>query len=456
MRPTLQPSRCSTAGSKARRRALLGAWLASVALAAVPGTALSGHKLLLNHGEEPQIEFAHDKPVNADRHLTESISYGARFELETESEINFDLDAGEDDDFHEAEPKLQAALAYEPNARLRVYTEFTLSEKLIIESPDEEESDLKLNLKQAYVTLRDIVDGITLSVGRQYMGDEREWLFDEELDGVTAYWRNEDLALEVAYRRQGLARRDLLREEERKRPDFFIARGFHAIDDDSRVSPFVIYQDGHEGRTDEDLLFLGVQSYAELDNDIAVWADGATVLGEARGRDVRGFGFDVGLVKTFRDLPLKPYLTAAAAFGSGDDGSGTDTAFRQTSVQDNSDKFGGVTSLQYYGEVLDPELSNLGILTLGAGFRPSRRTSIDFVYHRYVQPRLQDDFRDVAIDEDPDGEHRDIGNGFDIVFGFEEIENLNVELVGGVFLPGSAFEADDPAFFGAVTFLYKF
>ena len=456
MRLTLQHPRSPAAGRGARRPTLLGASLAAAVVATLPATPLAGHKLLLNYGEKPMIEFAHDKPVNADRHLTESISFGARFELETESEVNFDLDDEEDEDIHEAEPKLQAALAYEPNARLRAYTEFTVSKEFIIESPEDEDTDLRVNLKQAYLTVRDVVDGITISVGRQYLGDEREWLFDQELDGVTAHWRKQDLALEVAYRREGLARRDLLREEERKRPDFFIARGFHAIDDDTQISPFVIYQDGHEGRTDENLLFLGMQSYAELDNDIDVWADGAMVLGEARERDVRGFGFDVGFVKTFADLPLKPYLTAAAAFGSGDDGSGTDTAFRQTSIQDNSSKFGGVTSLQYYGEVLDPELTNLGILTLGAGFRPSPRTSVDIVYHRYVQPRLQNDFRDVAIDEDPDGEDRDIGNGIDIVVGFEEIENLNVELVGGVFLPGSAFEADDPAFFGALTLLYKF
>lgn len=445
-----------TTARVARWPTLLSASLAAAIVAALPAAALSGHKLLLNYGEEPMIEFAHDKPVKADHHLTESISFGARFELETDSEINFDLDEEEDEDIHEAEPQVQVAFAYEPNVRLRAYTELKLSQELILDGPPEEESsDVRLNVKQAYVTIRDIVDGVTLSVGRQYMGDEREWLFDEELDGATVYWRDTDLALEIAYRREGLVRRDLFSEDERKRPDFFIVRGFYAIDDDSQVGPFVIYQDGHEGRTDEDLLFLGVQSYAELDHEIDIWADGAMVLGEAKGRDVRGFGFDVGLVKTFDDLPLQPYLTAGAAFGSGDDGSGTDTAFRQTSLQDNSNKFGGVTSLQYYGEVFDPELSNLGILTLGAGFRPSRNSSIDIIYHRYLQPRLQDDFRDVAIDEDPEGERRHIGDGIDIVVGFEEIENFNVELVGGVFLPGSAFEENDPAFFGGVMFVYK-
>jgi hypothetical protein len=37
------------------------------------------------------------------------------------------------------------------------------------------------------------------------------------------------------------------------------------------------------------------------------------------------------------------------------------------------------------GERLDPELSNLLIFTGGIGIRPTRRSSIDLVYHHYLQ-----------------------------------------------------------------------
>ena len=36
-------------------------------------------------------------------------------------------------------------------------------------------------------------------------------------------------------------------------------------------------------------------------------------------------------------------------------------------MQRNRGKFNGVVSFRYYGEVLDPELTNLRILTLGIG-----------------------------------------------------------------------------------------
>ncbi|HSF96369.1 MAG TPA: alginate export family protein [Thermohalobaculum sp.] len=437
-----------------RRRRRLLRW--TIAVAVLSGAANAGHLLVLNNGDRPLIEFASDKPVAANHHLTDSLSFGAQIEAETQAEFNFDLDDSENGDQATLDPKLQFALAYEPNARIRVLAEFELLRRFFLESFDRRDDDLKIELKQAYVVLRNIVDGITLTVGRQYLGDKREWLLDEEIDGVQLTMRHGGVALELGYVREGLFRRNLLEPEYKKRPDYLIGRAFGAIGDDSQVSAFAIYQNGHEGKTDEDLLFLGAQSYGELGNHVDFWADGAIVIGEARGRDVRGFGFDVGVTKTFKDLPMRPRLTASVAFGSGDDGDGTDTGFRQTGLHGNSDRLGGVTSLHYYGEVLDPDLSNLGILTLGAGFNPTKRSSVDLVYHHYVQHRADDDLRHAAIDRDPSGERRDIGDEFDLVIGLKEMDHLAIEMVGGVFLPGAAFDKRDPAFFAGMTVQMKF
>ena len=85
----------------------------------------------------------------------------------------------------------------------------------------------------------------------------------------------------------------------------------------------------------------------------------------------------------------RPALTLGFAFGSGDRNpdDGTDGTFRQTGLQDNEWDFGGATDFKYYGEVLDPELSNLAILTAGVGIRPSDKFSLDLVYHYYLQHR---------------------------------------------------------------------
>ncbi|MFQ5565379.1 MAG: alginate export family protein [Paracoccaceae bacterium] len=452
----LEPAMRVAEGSRPLRRTYRQLRVGAAIAALLSGTAIAGHDVMLNGGDEPLIEFASDKPVDADHHLTGSLSIGARLEVKTETEIDFDLDAQTNEDTLVTRPHLEVALAYEPSARFRAYTELELSRELILKDPDTKDAEIQLELKQAYVALRDIVDGVTLTLGRQYMGDEREWLLDEELDGAELILRSDGLALELSYGREGIVRRDLLMDEEETQPDYFIARGFAAVGEDSQASAFALYQDGHEGKSDEDLLFLGVQSFGDLGNHVDFWADGAAVFGEAQGREVRGFGFDVGVTKTFKELPMRPYLTAGAAFGSGDDGSGNDTAFRQSGLHGNSDRFGGVTSLHYYGEVLDPELSNLAILTLGAGIRPTPRSSVDLVYHRYRQHRREDDLRDVSIDADPDGRSRHIGDEIDLIIGIKEIGNIDLELVGGAFMPGRAFEDRDPALFGGITVQFKF
>jgi hypothetical protein len=83
----------------------------------------------------------------------------------------------------------------------------------------------------------------------------------------------------------------------------------------------------------------------------------------------------------------RPALTAAYAVGSGDDNPGhrVDGAFRQTGLQENEARWTGITRFKYYGELLDPELNNLTVVTVGLGLRPTKRSSLDHI--RGADPR---------------------------------------------------------------------
>ena len=140
------------------------------------------------------------------------------------------------------------------------------------------------------------------------------------------------------------------------------------------------------------------------------------------------------------DLPLEPSLTVGFAIGS--------KSFRQTGLQDNSGRFNGVSKFKYYGEVLDPELSNIMIWTGGLGIIPFDETSLDIVYHYYAQVKKSDKLRDANVDEDLTGEDRDLGHEVDMIFGSEIIKNVQVVLITGVFMPGKAFPEDDVALLG--------
>ena len=195
----------------------------------------------------------------------------------------------------------------------------------------------------------------------------------------------------------------------------------------------------------------------EAGEQLKYWADAAFVGGDPgvdndqpNADDLRGHGLDAGATYVLEG-PLEPSFTLSYAFGSGDSDpdDGTDRNFRQTGLQDNNARFNGVTSFKYYGELLEPELSNLKIFTAGVGVRPSRKTSIDLLYHRYRQDVAFDELRDSNLDEDPNGDSRALGEEIDLIVGVRKWHDIDVEFIAGHFSPGDAFprNADSALFF---------
>ena len=138
----------------------------------------------------------------------------------------------------------------------------------------------------------------------------------------------------------------------------------------------MLYRDDRD-ESEADLTWVGVRSVGELLDDLEYWVEAAAVRGADGRRDVRGHGFDTGATWAFEDVAMEPSVTLAFARGSGDRNrrDGVDRDFRQTGLQDNTARFNGVTSFAYYGETLDPELSNLNVFTIGVGLhfrRPTR------------------------------------------------------------------------------------
>lgn len=163
-------------------------------------------------------------------------------------------------------------------------------------------------------------------------------------------------------------------------------------------------------------------------------------LGRVLDNPIEGWGASAGITWASK-LPARPRLTFTYAYGSGDPRGEqeADRSFRQTGLQDNNGKFRGVDRFRYYGELFDPELSNLHILTAALGFPLLRHSSIEILYHRYRQDEPAPFLRDVSFKRDPDGIHRDLGEEWDAVLGIEEWEHWEIEIIGAIFRTGEAF-----------------
>ena len=208
-----------------------------------------------------------------------------------------------------------------------------------------------------------------------------------------------------------------------------------------------VYALHREVDSEEFTTHMGGRLYGAWLRDQWSWAELAVVRGE-EGVDREGQAFDIGTSWAPQDGALEGLsLTLGYALGSGDDdlSDGDDRSFRQTGLHDNNGKFNGVTSFRYYGELFDPELSNLGILIVGLGLRPGPRSSIDLVYHHYQQQVAVDTLLNTELRRRPNGSDTDLGWGLDLVYGNRSWGNWSLELIGSYFEPGDAFDDADPA-----------
>ncbi len=319
-----------------------------------------------------------------------------------------------------------------------------------------QKTQTSLLIDQAYVTIKNITAPFEFTVGRRNFEDPRLWLYDTALDAFIVKLKLGDFQTEASVSRENLwGDLDAIQNAPKGRVDNFIWYTEYRGIEDHRAAGYVIYrfdnaQPSAEGRP----WFMGVRAYGRPSDAFNYW----TELGIVRGTDelrqkLSGYGFDVGFTYRFPDLALSPNFTLGFAFGSGDGNPATETrntAFRQTGLQSNEGRFGGVTQFKYYGEALDPEVSNLEILTAGIGFRLLPNVFVDLVYHRYRLNRIGEELRGSPItalmNQGDTPPSKDVGTEFDVILGFRNLFGLRrfgFEVRAGWFFPGSAFLRND-------------
>lgn len=382
--------------------------------------------------------------------VTDDLRLGGQLSGEIRHEEDFDLERSRrrDKDQYETGLEIDALHRIGEYGFALLSVELKLELEDIQDRPDERAHTFRP--KEAYVFLPDLgVEGLHLQAGRQDFDERREWLWDQPLDGVRLYWQRDPIELEGSVSTNP----NLLAPKEPAILNWIGAATLR-LTEDWRVGAYVI---DRESRHQDDFspMHLGVRSFVKPDPGFSHWLELSSARGTVEGRDLRGWAVDAGATWV-ADVPLEPSITLGYALGSGDSSPGsTDRTFRQTGLHDNNDKWNGVTSFRYYGEALEPELSNLRIATAGLGIRPTRGTSIDVVGHVYRQDeRVAAPLR-AEIDEPTNGLSKDVGFEVDAVLGWRATW-FSAELIGGWFEPGDAMTKQDPAWLTAAQLRFKF
>jgi alginate production protein len=415
-----------------------------------------------------QSYIDYDAPPTTTQRLGRYLSFGGRVELETYLENNFDLNGQVDDDLFIIEPTLTTGLEYDPPSSWRGYLSLKYYDQMDVvdEGRNKRHRSGKLTVSQLYGSYHDLFEGTVISVGRQRFVDERKWIYEENIDALRFGYVSDKVEYDLSLSWQGVIGDNMLNHDDDDRADNYVAHMIYKPFGTLTVEPHILYRYGREGEWVR-MVFAGLLARGAVGEHIDFWQQLAWVSGKEKGINRRrgtyeiihfhGVGLDIGGRYAF-DQSFDPTLFLGFAFGEGGDDPDEHTGFRQSGLQENSGKLTGLTSVDYYGELFNPELSNLFILTAGAGIEPVNDLSLELIYHYYRQHRAMDEIFDADADADPDGVHKGLGQEFDLVLGYRYKKNFDASASLGMFLPGTAFpeETDKSAYSIKVKCRYKF
>ena len=410
------------------------------------------------------------------------VELGLSYETSFERRRNFDLDATRqrDRDVLDHELKLDARLRASETVTLFVQG-VGLADRRKSRSDGSVQRNSSFERGQTWL-LAERLGGqpLALQVGRVALIDRRSWWWDDDLDALRLLytpgnWRVETgLAREVAKvssaarsidpEAKGLTRwfgNASLRWAPRHAVEAF---WLLANDGSGAPAPGSLFASGSEDKTDGRLRWLGARVGGEVHftsdhrwtyrvdaallrgresrTAFSTTPEGLLSAGSTSSRRVRGNAFDLGTQWVLPGTARPTFSLGLANSSGGARNATTDNNFRQTGLQENKGRIAGVKRARYYGALLDPELSNLRIVSAGFGLRFLENSSAELLWHRYRQRQASTTLAGSRLSQDPAGLSRDIGREIDLFFAMREWRHVELTLTVSRFRPGAAFAAD--------------
>ena len=368
--------------------------------------------------------------------LSDSLLLGGAAQLRFRDENEFDLDRNRSRDRETLRSEFKLDVLWLLAGGSFALLEGQLGRRDRFESSRPDSDTEYESISRAYAYLK-LSDELRVIVGRQDFDEPREWLFDEVLDGLRLRATLEAWSLDLAF----AGGRELL-DEPNETEDTTTAYGAisYDVDEDHRLSAYALQRRDSTPTNFEPFLW-GLRSFRRDWRGLNHWLELSHASGYVGRRRIEGFATDVGVTYRF-DARLRPALTVGYALATGKRPGTDEVGYRQSGLQDNNAKFGGVTSFRYYGELFDPELNNLQVLTAAVGIRPLRNASIDVVAHSYRQHTLSNTSPMSELRPSPNGSSRDLGWEVDLILGWRYGQLIDFEITYGHFEPGDGFDSN--------------
>lgn len=397
--------------------------------------------------------------------------YGGRLQIDVFHEEDFDLDADSRDRVMRLRPQARGTVFYDGNKLSGLVTLNFSHREFFVDQDSSRDNVTDLILDEVHLTVKNVVRRLDVTLGRFQLKDERNFLYQRVLDGIRFDYRWQRGSAYFTVNSRDVFPRNLIDEPEQDRVINYIFYADQEVARGHKVAGYFVLRDNTDVDKDRPI-FLGLRASGKLAERLTYWGEFSVMRGttpDAMGAPLknRGVGFDLGGTFEF-DAPLRPSLSLSFAMGGGD-GNSADSknkTFRQTGIgglAQNRGILNGTTFFNYYGELLQPNLSNIAIVTVVAAFRPWAKSSVELIFHNYRQdvaaPSLgfnEDPEFVSGLDPSPNGMSHDVGREIDLIAGYKEIPGLELELALSVFFPGQAFDAKDNAYQGKIRVKYNF
>ncbi|HWP57381.1 MAG TPA: alginate export family protein [Candidatus Acidoferrales bacterium] len=395
------------------------------------------------------------------------------YEVKFDYQNNFALDRRQRSDVLHLDQEFQLRLFYPYNDWVSLLVEGKLfAEHEIYRQRGGRKSEFALERGETWVRFdRLFGHNLTLKIGRQSFEEPRRWWWDDELDAIGIRFRAHPWFVQLGVARELLpeSTSENFVDPENEGVLRVLARADWRYADGHRLSLFFLHQHDssrtpatgafvRKAREDESdarlwwggLRAMGLAIVAGY-GEFSYWADAAVVGGEEKLLDLEGAGHRKLVVSRRRQrvlgwavdfggrwatpLPARPAFILGYALGSGDKSpeKGSDRAFRQTGLQANDEEF------RTYGELLRPELSNLGVAVWAVQLPLLSESHVEFAYRHFRQHHAAPFLRDGRIEAEPNGRNKTIGQEWMVYFGFKEWKNVEIEVVGAAFRAGRAY-----------------
>lgn len=338
----------------------------------------------------------------------------------------------------ELEPVLRVNAWVMKNNPLYGQMEIEWKQKTRRRSGEQRERNTKLELNQFYLGVtEDIINYSQLRLGRWLYRDEREWLFDENIDGINLQTTLNQWSVDALAGRVNYWQKDLLDHSSRNRDPVNIGSVIVRREMGDKWSLGAYGMTQYNSDNSDRQFNVGLRSHHPAKTALRHWFE-LGMSTERRSTSRRhGYAADLGGTYQFDYYQLNPRVTLGYAFASRD--------YQQTGLNANEATFGGNTKFKIYGETFAPELTNLHVITSGVGINITPKATLDLVYHGYTQARLADlDSHKASLKTKYDRQNtRYLGSGADVVFGWKPTDNTKIEALLGMFAPSKRFVSGD-------------